>query len=348
VEVAAGTVTATVLLDNPDLGAANPWGVACSADGALLAIAHAGTHEVSLIDRPGLLRKIATARSAEALSYDLSFLGELRRRVRLPGQGPRGIALGRDRAYAAQYFSDSVAAVPLAPGGTVQDWPMGPRRPATAVRQGEMAFHDATRCFQQWQSCVSCHPGSRVDGLNWDLLNDGMGNPKNARSMLYAHRNPPAMSLGVRASAEVAVRAGFRFIQNTVVDETVASAVDEYLKSLTPVPSPHLVDGRLSPRQEQGRALFEKADCITCHKPPLYADGKLHDLGTAQGMDKGRKVKTPTLIEVWRTAPYLHDGRAATLREVFAPANNPDQAHGEAHRLSPEELDALIDYVQTL
>ena len=44
----------TVLLEDMERGAANPWGVACSADGKWLCVAHAGTHEVSLINAPGL------------------------------------------------------------------------------------------------------------------------------------------------------------------------------------------------------------------------------------------------------------------------------------------------------
>ena len=61
-----------------------------------------------------------------------------------------------------------------------------------------MLFNDAEICFQHWQSCASCHPDARVDGLNWDLMNDGLGNPKNTRSMLLVHQGGPAMSLGVR------------------------------------------------------------------------------------------------------------------------------------------------------
>ena len=48
--------------------------------------------------------------------------------------------------------------------------------------------------------------------LIWDLLNDGMGNPKNSRSMLFAHQSSLVMSLGVRKNAEQAVRAGIRHI----------------------------------------------------------------------------------------------------------------------------------------
>jgi cytochrome c peroxidase len=125
-------------------------------------------------------------------------------------------------------------------------------------------------------------------------------------------------------------------------------AVDAYLTSLTPVASPHLKQGKLSPQQEQGRELFTTASCISCHKPPLYTNLKQYDLGTTSGMDKGRKVDVPTLIEVWRTAPYLHDGRALTLRDVFSPANNPEQTHGDVQDLTSEQLDALLAYISTL
>ncbi|MHC4147198.1 MAG: cell surface protein, partial [Planctomycetota bacterium] len=81
----------------------------------------------------------------------------------------------------------------------------------TAERRGEMLFNDALLCFQSWQSCASCHPSdARVDALNWDLLNDGLGNPKNTKSLLLSHETPPAMITGIRENAEIAVRAGFR------------------------------------------------------------------------------------------------------------------------------------------
>ena len=48
----------TVLLDDIDLGAANPWGVACSADGRSICVTHAGTHEMSIVDAEALLEKL--------------------------------------------------------------------------------------------------------------------------------------------------------------------------------------------------------------------------------------------------------------------------------------------------
>jgi hypothetical protein len=103
--------------------------------------------------------------------------------------------------------------------------------------RGEFYFHDATICFQGWQSCSSCHPGdARTDALNWDLLNDGIGNLKNARSLLNAHRISPSMSMGVRATAEVAVRAGIPRILGTVQPDEVPQAIYAYPVAVSPAP----------------------------------------------------------------------------------------------------------------
>lgn len=54
----------TILLDDVDLGAANPWGIACTADGKWLCVAHSGTHELSVIDRARLHEKLAASAAA--------------------------------------------------------------------------------------------------------------------------------------------------------------------------------------------------------------------------------------------------------------------------------------------
>jgi cytochrome c peroxidase len=219
----------------------------------------------------------------------------------------------------------------------------------SAARKGEFYFHDATICLEGWQSCSSCHPGdARADGLNWDLPNDGLGNPKNTKSLLLAHKTPPAMSLGVRTNAEAAVRAGIRYILFTVQPEEVPAAIDEYLKSLKPVPSPYLVHGRLSKAAKRGKKLFSQAGCADCHVPGLYTDLHPHDVGTRAAYDLPTdKFYTPTLIEVWRTAPYLHNGSAATMRDVVT-THNPHDQHGETSSLSRQEIDDLCAYVLSL
>ena len=358
IDVAAWRRLHTVLLDEVDHGAANPWDVACTGDGRWLCVSHSGTHEVSVIDRPALHTKLAAAADPvaapnlsgppEVLS-DLSFLVDLRRRVRLLGNGPRGITVVGQTLYAAEYFSDSLAAVELAADakGRAESIPLGPAPHLTEARRGDMLFHDADLCFQQWQSCASCHPDARVDGLNWDLLNDGPGTPKNTRSLLWSHRTPPAMSLGVRETAETAVRAGIRHIQFVVRPEADALAIDAYLKSLEPLPSPHSDGPELSGKVARGKRVYERAGCQECHPPPLYTSLKAYDVGTGTGREAGAAFDTPTLVELWRTAPYLHDGRAATLEEMFTQFN-PGDRHGTTSRLNGPEVEELVAFLSSL
>jgi cytochrome c551/c552 len=322
-------------------------------------VAHAGTHEVSVIDRVGLHGRLSrtaagiklggVAVKAEDVPNDLAFLAGLRVRRALRGLGPRGLVVSGGRAWVAEYFSDSVGSVDLGIGevADVRSAPIGPRLPMTAARKGEFLFFDATACFQHWQSCGSCHPDARTDGLNWDLLNDGIGNPKQTKSMLFAHRMSPVMISGVRANAEVAVRAGLKFIQFEERPESDAKAIDFYLKSLKPVPSPLLLDGKLGEAAQRGKSLFARAGCVSCHSGPLFTDMKRHNVGTGVGIEKGKTWVTPTLVEVWRTAPYLYDGRSATMMDVLT-RDNPGDRHGRTRNLTKRQLADLAAYVLSL
>ena len=371
----------TVLLDDVELGAANPWGVASTADGALICVTHAGTHELSIIDAKALQTQLAGMSSvqtiatetplppdkrnvydgtaAEDVPNDLAFLVGMRRRVSLDSaegeeepdmtrvNGPRGLAIIGNRAFAACYFSDNLAEVDLVSKSqrVVRLIPLGPKPKLTEQRRGEMLFNDASICFQQWQSCASCHPDARVDTLNWDLMNDGSGNPKNVKSMLLAHRTPPSMISAVRANAEAGVRAGLKFSLFAVRPEADAKDIDEYLKALTPVPSPHLVDGKLSPAAERGREIFsgKEAGCAKCHPGPLYTDLKMHNVGSRGQSDRRDTFDTPALVECWRTAPYMHDGHYTTVKELFT-----EGLHGETGDLSPQQIDDLVEFVLSL
>lgn len=356
IRVADSSLHYTVLLDDVDRGFANPWALGFSGDGRTLVVSSAGNHELCLIDLPAMLDRVeeeAAKRVAGAAHLDrqnnLSFLSSIRKRFKLQGNGPRAIAMAGQVAFVATYFSDALEAVDFSNRERIlsASHPLGPALPPTPERQGEIHFNDAALCFQNWLSCATCHPDARVDALNWDLLNDGMGNPKNARSMLLAHQTPRAMTLGVRANAEVAVRAGIRHIQFAVRPESDAVAIDAYLKSLAPVPSPHLENGRLSASAQRGQGVFAEAGCIGCHPPPLYTDLALRDVGTAKGADAGRPVDTPTLVEVWRTAPYLHDGRAATVAEVITMHNHGDR-RGKTSSLAAEQINDLVEFVLSI
>ena len=330
-----------VLLDEADREAAGVWGVACTPQ--YLVTTHSGTHEISLIDYAEFIKKYEQVADKSTLSYDLRFLVGLRRRIPLTGNGPRSFAVHGNRLYIPTFFSDTLNMVPLdKPDGRTAA-ALVRHRKESKVDKGEKYFNDATYCFQNWQSCNGCHPGdARTDGLNWDNLNDGIGNPKNCKSMLYAHRTPPSMISGIRENAVRAVRTGFKYIQFNEVSEEVATCVDEYLMSLKPVPSPWLVNGALSEKARRGKKVFERLHCDHCHNGPLYTDLKMYVIGEDVEFEKG--WDTPTLKEVWRTAPYLFDGRAATMQEVFDV-----HKHGiKGKKVSPQEIEELVEYVNSL
>jgi DNA-binding beta-propeller fold protein YncE len=346
IDVRARRLHATFLLDDVDNGAANPWAVAVSPDAKTLYITTAGTHELHVIDFPALLDRIAKYDGNPA--DQLSFLLDIRERIALPGKGPRALAADAEGVWVAEYFTRSI--VRYSADGVRQ---LSSRSPI--VGQGEMLFHDAGLCFQRWQSCSSCHPGGRVDGLNWDLMNDGIGNPKNTKSLVNSHRMPPVMWTGVRPNAEYAVRSGMRHIQFIEPSEEDAKAIDEYLKSLEPMPG--LVEDSAS--VARGEQLFFSAEvgCVGCHPKPLYTDNALHDVGTLGKFDftvdsEGKRVpqkefRTPSLLEVWNTAPYLHDGRYRTVREVITEGNQADH-RGRTSHLTDQQIDDLAAFVRSL
>jgi cytochrome c peroxidase len=262
------------------------------------------------------------------------------------------MAFADSRVFVAEYFSDTVAEVDLGTGGppAVRSIVLGSKPNLSQQRRGEMLFHDATICYQQWQSCASCHPDGRVDALNWDLLNDGVGNPKNTKSLLLAHQTPPSMAEGVRGTAESAVRSGLVNILFADRPDEEAAAMDVFLQSLEPIPSPHLVDGRLSAAAERGRLLFEspQVGCQRCHPAPLYTDLRSHDVGTRTPIAQNARFDTPTLIEVWRTAPYLHDGRYTTIKQLLVEGRHGLRGGGGGKALSKEQLDDLVQFVLSL
>ena len=344
----------TLGLDGSFTAAGNPWGVACSADGKLLFVTHAGTHEISVVDAEaaaGRLIHMYMSASVGVLPDDSEQPTSQRRRIPLPGKGPRAVTVAGSLLYVTEYFSDTIAVVDLraAPLDGVEQIALGPRPVLTDRRWGELLFNDATLCRQHWQSCASCHPDARADVLNWDLMNDGVGNPKNTKSMLLAFETPPSMAEGVRATAGIAVRAGLEHILFADQPEAESAAIDAYIQSLEPVPSPYLVDGQFSAAAQRGKALFhdDRTGCSRCHPAPLYTDLQMHDVGSRAKYGWTDRFDTPTLIEVWRTAPYLHGGQYLTVKELLVEGKHGLRG-GRLEKLTEQEIDDLVEFVLSL
>lgn len=331
-----------VILDEPDRGAAGVWGIKCSDN--FVYVTNSGTHDLSVINYKTFKDKLESyGGDVDALAYDLRFMYGVRDRVALVGNGPRDLFVrsegGKDAVFVSTYFSDTINVLKDEKLSIV---PLVANRKESLAQKGERIFNDASYCYQNWQSCNGCHPGdARTDGMNWDLMNDGIGNPKNCKSLLYSIQTPPSMISGIRESAQLANRKGFVHIQFYDIEESMALAVDAYVASLEAVESPYLVNGQLSEKAKEGRKVYEKFECDRCHSGPYYTDLKMYRIGQDIEFEAG--WDTPTLREVWRTAPYLFDGRAETMQEVFEV-----HKHGIEKKISKKEVEALSEYVLSL
>ncbi|MGH9385963.1 MAG: cytochrome-c peroxidase [Vicinamibacterales bacterium] len=118
----------------------------------------------------------------------------------------------------------------------------------------------------------------------------------------------------------------------------------------------------LSPEQQRGLQVFRgKGSCTACHVGPIFSDERRHNTGIARrdgrfvdvGGGRG-DFKTPTLREVARTAPYMHDGSLTTLEDVIeyydrgGNANPALDAELRPLRLSPQERRDLAAFLRAL
>lgn len=354
IRVADLSLMHTVLLDDLNLGFAQPWAIDFSEDGEQLVVSAAASNELMIIQLPTLMEKVEEAienysQPAHLNAHNhLGFVSEFAERIQLTGVGPRALKIVGNKVWVAHYFSDTIEILNLTSTGSdgevVQ---LNPQMSLSQERQGEIYFHDATQTFQQWLSCATCHPDGRTDALNWDLLNDGIGNSKNVKSLLQVNATPPTTWLGVRSGSMVSIRSGFKHIQFSNRSEEDSLAVHAYLRALKPTPSPYLVEGALSESAQRGEQIFSAQGCRRCHTGPLFTDLKQHRVGTAIGVDYGRAIDTPSLIELWRTAPYLHDGRAATVKDLLTNYPHANLEH-RLGQLDDQGIDDLANYLLSL
>lgn len=370
-DLVEGEIVNTVLLDTPQRGASGVWSGAITDDDRRLYLSLHSSGEVMSIALTSLHKRLERAKegeritpsmvSWEAIANDAGFLHGIRDFINTHGRGARGIAIAKGAVVGANYFSGKLFKIPLDPildidavdsmeqaayalkftSPKASARGLGKPLMTNSIGRGEAFFNDAKLSFQSWQSCASCHPtGARTDGLNWDLLNDGIGNLKQTKSLLYAHQTPPAMVTGIRESASVAVRSGFKYILFSPSKEHICSDIDNYLLSLKALDSPYLKDGELAEEALIGKEIFDR-ECLSCHSGDYYTDMQSYRVEWATGSEKGKKMDTPTLCELWRTAPYLYDGRAATIEEAV-------KIHAPSLELTDEQESSLALYLLSL
>ncbi|AGA27260.1 cytochrome c peroxidase [Singulisphaera acidiphila DSM 18658] len=329
-----------VVLDGPVHGAADPSALALSPDGTQIFITLAGSHHLLKNDRTngGLV--------AAGEPHGLRPLGHNQRlQVLEVGRSPVAVAFDRSGqlVVTADSMSDRISVVKVANLSRVASVELSSGPIArTPEQRGEALFLDGRRALDRWMSCSSCHNAGHTNGLNFDTMGDGgFGAPKNTPSLLGVAGTEPLAWNGslarladqVHQSLESSLRGPDP--APGMVDDLVA-----YLESLRPPPPRRPRD---DPAAQRGAALFQARRCESCHRPPSYTIAGVRDVGLDDGSGGNRKFNPPSLRGVGWSAPYFHDGRAATLSQVV-------QSHspGQERALSPQERDDLVAFLESL
>jgi YVTN family beta-propeller protein len=268
------------------------------------------------------------------------------------GANPRGLALSPDgkQVWTANHLGNSLSVIDAATASVVKTIDLGRASRIDPTIAGQYLFNNARFTRLHRFTCNSCHPDGGSDGLSWRFVhvNDG-----------FSRRNSRDLRIGLAETAPFRW-SGFEkhldaFIESEVTGllrgpkpsvaqlQALAAAVNAF--RLPPNPY-RAAGGDLTPSAQQGQVLFAgKAGCASCHSGPRKGGtGTQAWVGTTP---EGRTVDVPHLAGVYDSAPYLHDGRAATLEAVFT-QHNTSNRHGSAHLLTPEERGLLLRYLREL
>lgn len=353
-------------LDDVNAFYADPYDIVITPDGRRAFVSHSGADVVAVLDLHAL-RELLDAAPPDSLAAFANHLGISGRYVieRIAtGANPKGLALSPDGRllYVAERLEDRISVIDVERLEIVETIELGHTK-ETFLRRGQKLFHNAGHSFQGQFSCRSCHPEGHHDALTYDLEPDGLGrNVVNNISLRGLANTAPYKWTGKNQS--LYRQCGFRFAKwltrtEPFSEEELHSLV-AYILSLSPAPGRYrTASGELTESQRRGQAIFGRTEtndgrpippenrCITCHPPPLFTNRMKADVGTSGPTDTETEFDTPALSNLYDHGPYLHDGRAITIEEIWT-KYSPDDTHGVANDLTKAQLNDLVEYLKSL
>ncbi|NQU53355.1 MAG: beta-propeller fold lactonase family protein [Bacteroidetes bacterium] len=368
VEHGKGGRVVQLLLDEPNAYYPDPFDIVITPDGKKAFVSNSGVDCISVIAMDSI-RSILAESSPEMLKRFSNDLGVSHRFVikRIPtGANPKGLALSSDgkRLYVAEQLEDKIGVINTESLETMRSIDLGGPGRITVARHGRRLFNNAGHTFQNQFSCYTCHPDTHEDGLVYNMAAKNMGrNLANTLSLREIGDTAPFKWNGKNQT--VYKQDGIRF--STVLTRTEQfsykdlDAIVAYIKRGIKQP-PNLMynpNGELTASQLQGKLLFERNEdnsgnvipeknrCITCHPPPLFTNLKMAHVSTLAETDDPTRFDTPQLINIHASAPYLHDGRAATLEEIWT-IYGTDDKHGYVNDMTKMQLNDMVDYLKSL
>lgn len=357
-----------LLTDEPNAYYSDPFDVVVSPDGTKAYISSSGVNMIQVVDLEKV-RTLISGATPEALQTYAHHRGISEKYVtaRIPvGANPKGMVISPDGKYlyVAEQLDDRVAVINTESNRVEKHIDLGGPKKITMARRGKKIFHNAGGTFQNQYSCYTCHPDEGEDGLVYNMAGVGMGrNVTNVQSLRDIGDIPPYKWNGHNQS--VYKQDGFRF--STFLTRTEPFNYDDldalasYIMTGIKNP-PNLVynpDGVLTEAQKRGEKIFfrthtnygeeipYKSRCYICHPPPDFTNLYLEDVGSLSETDDSIPFDTPQLNNLFISAPYLHDGRAQSLEEIWTTYDNRDR-HGITSDMTKDQLNDLVEFLKSI
>ena len=274
-----------------------------------------------------------------------------RRRWSVPS-GPIGIAIddARDRAVVWSQYAHRLTTLPTGAGAPVtRQIALGEAAapPAQLARGRELfAAVSDRRISQVGQACESCHPEGRQDALVWSSPNGPRQTPMLAGRL--AETAPYGWNGDAKDLAHHLERTFSRLRGTGLKGEDLDALVAYATQLRTPtLAAATAAEPAAAALVAEGEEIFRSSDaqCASCHgEDGRSPDGMRHDVGSRASGDQRRELDTPSLAFLAGSAPYYHDGRFATLREMLEKSQG---KMGQKRKLTSHELDALEAYLRT-
>ncbi|MBN2327100.1 MAG: beta-propeller fold lactonase family protein [Candidatus Omnitrophica bacterium] len=354
-------------LDELDNGFADPTDVKITPNGKYAYITGGGINAVAVLDIEKMLSVLSHASEEERKTVLPNHLGVpteyILKRIQV-GVGPRGLAVSPDSrfVYVADALEDSVSVIDVQRQERVKVFDLGGPKEITLARKGERIFHSADITYGTQFSCHSCHPDGGIDGITYDIEPDGIGiNPVDNRTLRGILDTAPFKWEGTNPSLsrQCGPRLAVFFTRIDPFTPEQVKALDHYICTIPRNPNRYRVGDELTPAQRRGKEIFERTmdnagnsipkenQCAFCHPAPYFTRRLVFDVRSSSHLDTNRDFDIPHLNNIYETAPYLHDGRAETLEEIWT-TFNPNDTHGVTNDMTKDELKDLIEYLKTL
>ena len=276
------------------------------------------------------------------------------RTVQNVGVHPRGLAFSPDgkELWVANMLGNDLAVLNPRTLQIMRRVSLGPTTHKDPHMAGRYLFTTATIVKGAQFSCNSCHPDGGTDGISWKFVHvqDALGKEidRNAKGLLgHIVNNPPYRWAGGERKLEHFIEEEVPgLLQGSKLTAAQVHALADYVGSLPAPPNPYrTLDNAFTVSAVRGKELFYgKAACSACHVASQAQEEHKAWIGTTP---PGIELQAPHLEGVYDTDPYLHDGKARTLEEIFL-QQNPKKLHGKAHELSVSERNDLLEYVREL